>query len=80
MATLQEIADDLAREALAVAQDEHDPILAQITKVIGSSSNTLEEAFITALRIRRAAQRGRKVIEQRARKLQEQTTPSGDAS
>lgn len=71
MATLQEIADDLARDALAVAQDEHDPILAQITKVIGSSSNTLEEAFITAIRIRRAAARGRQVIEQRAAELRQ---------
>ena len=65
MATLQELADDLARDALAVERDEDDPIVSEIAKVIGASSNTLEEAFITAVRIRRAEARGRELIEDR---------------
>ena len=72
MATLQDLADDLARDALAVERDEDDPIVSDIAKVIGASSNTLEEAFITAVRIRRAEARGRELIEDR---LMEQPTP-----
>lgn len=79
MATLQELADDLARDALAVERNEDDPIVSEIAKIIGASSNTLEEAFITAVRIRRAEARGRELIEERLLEVQEGDTAPGEA-
>ena len=72
MATLQELADALARDVLAAAHDDEDPIVDQVGKVVGASSNTLQEAYLTAIRIRRAEARGRLVIAERlAQKAQE---------
>ena len=65
MATLQDLADDLARDVLATAEDEYDPIIEEISNLIGTSSSTLQEAFMTALRIRLAEQRARRHLETR---------------
>ncbi len=60
---LEQIADNLAREVLEVEEVTGDEELAKdVMKTIGASSTTLEEAFLTALRIRRAEARALKVI------------------
>ncbi len=65
MSILDTIADDLAREALALSEeleDEHIP--EQVAKLIGTSSPTVEEAFRTAVRIRRAELRAKRMLAQ----------------
>ena len=66
MSVLEDLADGLARDALALERDEDDPLVANIGKVIGASSQTLEEAYLTAIRVRRAERRARALIEARA--------------
>lgn len=57
---IQSLADDLARDVLA-AQDElgDDRFYEKVSRVIGASSPTLQEAFMTSIRIRLAELRGR---------------------
>lgn len=52
---LEKIADDLALTALRLEQELNDlNLVDQIAKHIGTSSPTVEEAFRTAVRMRRA--------------------------
>lgn len=63
---LEEIADALARDALrAVEQLGDDNLIAEIARLIGSSSSTTQEAFLTAVRIRMAEGRARKLLAER---------------
>ncbi len=60
---LEQIADGLAREVLEIEDLTGDEDLAkEVAREIGSSSTTLEEAFLTAMRIRRAEARALKII------------------
>ena len=65
MGVLEDLADGLARDALALEVDEDDPLVSQVGKTIGASSQTLEEAYLTAIRVRRAEKRARAVIDAR---------------
>jgi hypothetical protein len=62
-ALLESIADDLAIEALAAqTKTDDDTLTEQISKAIGTSSPTFQEAFNTAVRIRRAEAMGRTAL------------------
>lgn len=64
---LERVAGELADLALAdekVTQD--DKIVAEIGEILGSSSQTLQEAFMTAVRVRRAEARARRLLAERA--------------
>ena len=65
MAILDDLADALARDVLELATDETDPLIMELAKTIGASSQTLEEAYLTAIRVRRAERRARALIERR---------------
>lgn len=65
MAILEQIADGLAKDALALAEEVGDEeVVEEVAKVIGASSPTVEEAFRTAVRMRRAELRGRRILTQ----------------
>jgi len=66
MSILEDLADQLARDALILERDLDDSLIEEVAKVIGASSQTLEEAYLTAIRVRRAEMRGRAVLEARA--------------
>jgi hypothetical protein len=58
MPLLEDVADGLARDAIKLADEVGDErVIDQIAHHIGTSSPTVEEAFRTAVRIRRAEQR-----------------------
>lgn len=60
------VADELAKEALDLAEETGNlDIIDEIKKVIGTSSTTLEEAYMTAVRVRRAESRALALIAQR---------------
>ena len=60
---LETIADDLAKDTLAAEVKLGDDTLAeQVSKSIGTSSPTFQEAFNTAVRMRRAETMGRTAL------------------
>ncbi len=64
MDILNEVADKLAQEVLEVERETGDEdIVDEVKKTIGASSTTLEEAYMTAVRVRRAEARARALIE-----------------
>ena len=63
MSFIQELADALARDVIA-AQDEigDDRYYEQVAKELLAASPTLNEAFMTSIRIRLAERRGREFL------------------
>ncbi len=65
MGVLEDLADELARETLEGAakvgldQHETDDLVKDVAKSLGASSTTLEETYLTSIRIRLAERRGR---------------------
>ena len=78
MATREELADELARDVIkAMAETGEDRLWEAVSKVIGTSSPTTQEAFVTAMRIRLAEQRGRRFLEERVAELLRQKQSGG---
>lgn len=60
-----EMANKLAEECIAVQQEVGDDrLFMKLGEVLGASSQTLEEAFLTAVRTRMANEAGRKFLAQ----------------
>jgi len=58
MDMLERVADELAKEVLELSEATGNLDLAdEVKKIIGTSSTTLEEAYLTAVRVRRAEKR-----------------------
>ncbi|SMR71856.1 hypothetical protein SAMN04488030_1191 [Aliiroseovarius halocynthiae] len=63
MDLLEQVADKLAQEVLdATHMTGNEDLVEAVKKTIGASSTTLEEAYMTAIRIRRAEARGREKL------------------
>ena len=63
MAIMDDLADELAQKALDIeAQTGDEKVIAKIADAIAFSSPTMEETFLTAVRIRRAERRAREII------------------
>ena len=66
MSIMEELADKLAQEAIAAADKlDDEQVIADIARVIGATSATTEEAFLTAVRVRLAESRARKYLSDR---------------
>lgn len=64
---MEEIADALARDTLRVVDETGDEdLIALVGRTIGASSTTTQEAFMTAVRVRIAEERARRLLAQRA--------------
>lgn len=60
---IQDLADGLAKDVLESSKELGDAFFyEQVSKVIGASSPTLQEAFMTSIRIRLAEKRGREFL------------------
>lgn len=69
---IQELADGLAKDVLENSPELGDLFFyEQVSKVIGASSPTLQEAFMTSIRIRMAEKRGRDFLEKALRAKRE---------
>ncbi len=67
MSMLEEVADGLAKRALAeIERSGDEKIEKRIADEIGASSPTLQEAFATAMRIRKAEIRASKLLDKYA--------------
>ena len=59
MSVLEEVADGLAKRVTGMMEDMNDDAMERrIADEIGSSSPTVQEAFLTAMRLRKAEVRG----------------------
>ena len=68
MALTEDMADEIAQLALADEKRSGDEtIIAQVAEIIGASSQTLQEAFLTSDRVRRAERRARELLATRAK-------------
>ncbi|MEO1640019.1 MAG: hypothetical protein AAFU41_12335 [Pseudomonadota bacterium] len=64
---VEKVAGELAELALADEKRTGDEkIVNEISEIVGSSSQTLQEAFLTAVRVRRAERRARNLLTERA--------------
>ncbi|AXX98106.1 hypothetical protein [Profundibacter amoris] len=60
MGIVEDLADELAKEALkAVDEHEDDMIIERVAEILGADSITTQEAFMTAIRVRKADRRAR---------------------
>lgn len=58
-----EMANQLAEETLEVQRKTgQDRLFMEVAKVLGASSQTMEEAFVTAIRTRMATHQGREFL------------------
>ena len=64
MGGVEDLADELARDAIAAAKRLGDPgLIEKVSKTLGDTSTTTQEAYLTAVRVRLAAERARNFIE-----------------
>ena len=66
MGVTEDLADALAKDVIDAEKTlglEEGTLTNEISQVIGASSTTTQEAFLTAMRVRRAEQRARKYLE-----------------
>ena len=62
----EEVADRLAQDVIRAAEELGDEdLVTDISRVIGTSSTTTQEAFMTAVRLRLAEGRARKALAER---------------
>ena len=68
MSTLNAIASKLADETMAAMKETgNDRLFTEIAQVIGASSQTLEEAYLTEVRVRLAAIKAQKFLNDKRR-------------
>ncbi|MEM6887710.1 MAG: hypothetical protein AAF636_06175 [Pseudomonadota bacterium] len=64
MSKIDEISDELALQSLKIINATgDDEFIRRVADAIGGSSQTMEEAYLTAVRVRRAEQRARAVLD-----------------
>lgn len=63
MSLVEDLGDALAQTSLeAMEQIDDDRFYEKVSRVIGASSPTLQEAYLTAVRVRLAERRGREFV------------------
>ncbi|MCV3270869.1 hypothetical protein [Roseobacter sinensis] len=80
MGIVEDVADELALESLKIINATGDDAFVQrIADTIGGSSQTMEEAYLTAVRVRRAEQRARELLKTLKEDLaRQQEPPAGE--
>lgn len=72
MGVAEDLADELATATLAAMEElDNDRFFMDVARVIGATSPTLQEAFMTSVRIRMAAIRGQKFVDATLKALRE---------
>ncbi|MRU17056.1 hypothetical protein FDP25_16565 [Roseovarius sp. A21] len=72
MGVTEDLADELALDVIKyVDATGDDKIVSEIVKLLGATSQTAEEAFLTSMRVRRANISARKLLLERAKAFKE---------
>ena len=67
MRVVEELADNLAKDAIELANElGNDDIIYETAKVLVATSSTMEEAYMTSIRVRLAERRARRFLEEKA--------------
>ena len=67
MRVVEELADNLAKDEIELANKlGNDYISYETAKVLVATSSTMEEAYMTSIRVRLAEQRARRFLEEKA--------------
>jgi|GEM_PF-354645 len=78
MSVIDELGDELARKTIAAMEElGNDRLYNDVSKVIGASSPTLQEAYMTSIRVRLAALRGDRFIDETLKARREGGAPPG---
>jgi len=73
MGITDDIADELAIEALKLEERTgDDQVVLKISEILGASSQTTQEAYLTSVRVRRAEQRARVFLAEAKAKLDQE--------
>lgn len=81
MGVTEDLADDLAMQVIKyVDASGDDQVISDIVKVLGATSQTAEEAFLTSMRVRRANLKARALLLERVKafKARQQAGGHGD--
>lgn len=69
MGVVEDLADALAVDSLKAAQETGDDLLVdKVSEILGADSVTTQEAFLTAIRVRKADRRARAYLDKRMAK------------
>ena len=67
MRVVEGLADNLANDAIELANElGNDDIIYETAKVLVATSSTMEEAYMTSIRVRLAERRARRFLEEKA--------------
>ena len=67
MRVVEELADNLAKDAIELAKKlGNDDVIYETAKVLVATSSTMEEAYMTSIRVRLAERRARRFLEEKA--------------
>ena len=67
MRVVEELADNLAKDAIELAKKlGNDDVISETAKVLVATSSTMEEAYMTSIRVRLAERRARRFLEEKA--------------
>lgn len=73
MGVTEDLADDLAQQVIKYVDASGDEqVISDIVKVLGATSQTAEEAFLTSMRVRRANVKARALLLERAKRFRAQ--------
>ncbi|MGR3825162.1 MAG: hypothetical protein ACU0A5_21535 [Salipiger marinus] len=71
MSLAEDLADKLAEDTFKIMQASGDDrFFMEVAAIIGASSTTLEEAFLTSIRVRMAEQRARAFLMERVAQME----------
>ncbi|MFY0310848.1 hypothetical protein ACFMBG_13230 [Leisingera sp. D0M16] len=80
MSTIETLAQKLAIDTLKVQDASgEDRLYVEVGQVLGAASQSLEEAFLTEMRVRLAERKAREFLNQKVAALQAQLEAKGEA-
>ncbi|MDQ7069927.1 MAG: hypothetical protein Q9M48_04155 [Rhodobacterales bacterium] len=75
MGTTEDLADALARDALAATKKtDDDTIIPEIDRILEASSSTMQEAFNTSMRVYVSEERARQFLNRRLKAFEDGTS------
>lgn len=70
MAITEDIADELAQDTMKIiTATGSEDVIAEVSEAIGAFSQTMQEAYLTAVRVRRAEVRARALLGKKRKEL-----------
>lgn len=78
MGVTEDLADELARDAIkAIELTGDEDLVTDLQRALGATSQTAEEAFLTAVRVRRANLKARALLAEKLRRFREAQDSAG---